>query len=286
MGSNKKHRATTPSVPVSPLKRLLEWSLLSHLRRIDRDNIDESATTDGRILGVVYFSGAVLWLLNYIVLDGRFQVRCAHFLVETLGIFGGDPDMLFPEQRALLTRICWSLGCIFFYTAVPMVFYKFFMKGKLTTLGLSPRGFFRHMWIYALLFIPVLFCVWVVSYQQSFQSTYPFYRNPLTIGHLLAWEAFYGLQFFALEAFFRGFMLCELKHRWGWRSVLFMIVPYCMIHFTKPALEALGAIIAGTVLGFLALRTRSIWGGVSIHVAVAWSMDIASLVQRGYHFPG
>lgn len=285
MGRKNKQSDATAATTQSPLRRLLEWSLLSHLRKIDEDTIDESKTSDGRIVSLVLFSGAVLWLLNYIVLDGRFQLKCAHFVVENFGIFGGNPKMLFPEQRALLTRICWSLGCIFFYTAVPLTFYKFVMKGKLSTLGMSPKGFFKHLWIYALLFIPVLACVWIVSYQQSFQHTYPFYRNPLTIYHLLAWEAFYGLQFFALEAFFRGFMLCELKHRWGWRSVLFMIVPYCMIHFTKPGLEALGAIIAGTVLGFLALRTRSIWGGVSIHVAVAWSMDIASLMQRGFKFP-
>ena len=77
-------------------------------------------------------------------------------------------------------------------------------------------------------------------------------------------------------------MLGELKYRYGWKSILFMVVPYCMIHFPKPALEALAAIIAGTVLGILALRTRNIWGGVLIHVAVAVWMDMASLIQRGW----
>jgi membrane protease YdiL (CAAX protease family) len=60
-----------------------------------------------------------------------------------------------------------------------------------------------------------------------------------------------------------------------------MVVPYCMIHFGKPFLEALAAIAAGIVLGTLALKTRSIWCGVLIHVSVAISMDVAALVQRG-----
>ena len=41
-----------------------------------------------------------------------------------------------------------------------------------------------------------------------------------------------------------------------------MIVPYLMIHFAKPWLEASGAILFGLLLGVLALRSRSIWGGI------------------------
>jgi len=59
-----------------------------------------------------------------------------------------------------------------------------------------------------------------------------------------------------------------------------MLIPYCMIHFQKPLLETFGAIVAGLILGLLALRTRSIWGGATIHVAVATSMDVAALIQR------
>jgi membrane protease YdiL (CAAX protease family) len=61
-----------------------------------------------------------------------------------------------------------------------------------------------------------------------------------------------------------------------------MLLPYVMIHFTKPILEALGAVFAGTVLALMSLRTRSIWGGVTIHVAVAWTMDALVLSQTGW----
>jgi membrane protease YdiL (CAAX protease family) len=46
-----------------------------------------------------------------------------------------------------------------------------------------------------------------------------------------------------------------------------------MIHFGKPIQETLGAIVAGILLGFMALKTRSIWLGAALHIAVAWTMD-------------
>jgi membrane protease YdiL (CAAX protease family) len=58
-----------------------------------------------------------------------------------------------------------------------------------------------------------------------------------------------------------------------------MCLPYLMIHFPKPWLEATGAILFGMFLGVLALRSRSIWGGVFVHAGVAVSMDIAALLQ-------
>jgi membrane protease YdiL (CAAX protease family) len=279
---------TAATAEMGLVRRLLDWALLSHLDAIDREYIKPGATDDRRILIVVYTSCIILFLLNYLVLTSAYQLGVARFLIGTVGIFGpiaGAEDPLRaaePWQVSLALRISWSMGCIFFYLAIPGLIHLLWLRRPLRELGLSPKGFFRHLWIYALLFLPVAASVWVVSYQESFQNTYPFYRNPSSLGSLMLWEGFYALQFFALEVFFRGFMLNELKHRWGWRAILFMMTPYCMIHFTKPALEALGAVIAGSVLGILALRTRNIWGGVTIHVAVAWSMDFASLLQRGW----
>jgi membrane protease YdiL (CAAX protease family) len=53
-----------------------------------------------------------------------------------------------------------------------------------------------------------------------------------------------------------------------------------MIHFRKPLFETIGAVIAGSALGVLSLRTRSILGGFLIHVAVAISMDVAAILMR------
>jgi membrane protease YdiL (CAAX protease family) len=45
-------------------------------------------------------------------------------------------------------------------------------------------------------------------------------------------------------------------------------------------LEANGAIVAGVVLGSLAMRTKSIYAGFLVHITVAFSMDFLSLWRR------
>ena len=67
----------------------------------------------------------------------------------------------------------------------------------------------------------------------------------------------------ALELFFRGLWLGALRRSLGSGAIFAMCVPYCMIHFGKPYLEANGAIIAGIVLGSLRCgpraSTRAFW---------------------------
>src|SRR5262249_18466983 len=143
---------------------------------------------------------------------------------------------------------------------------------------IDPRGFFKHLWIYGVLFLCILPAVLYASTTPAFRHTYPFYRmaNRSTFD-LWTWEALYAAQFVSLEFFFRGVMLKALRKALGANAVFVMIVPYCMIHYGKPLPETLGAIGAGLILGTLAMRTRSIWGGVLIHIGVAITMDVLAL---------
>jgi hypothetical protein len=38
------------------------------------------------------------------------------------------------------------------------------------------------------------------------------------------------------------------------------------------------------MLGWLSLRTGSIFGGVMLHIMVAWSLDILALWHKGWFF--
>jgi membrane protease YdiL (CAAX protease family) len=90
----------------------------------------------------------------------------------------------------------------------------------------------------------------------------------------------YFLQFLGLEFFFRGWMLSALRRTLGASAIFAMSLPYCMIHYGKPYLETHGALVAGIVLGSLAMRTRSIYAGFLVHVTVAFSMDYLALARR------
>jgi hypothetical protein len=43
----------------------------------------------------------------------------------------------------------------------------------------------------------------------------------------------------------------------------------------------MGAILAGTALGWLALKHRSVWLGAALHVGIALVMDAMALWGRG-----
>ncbi len=74
-------------------------------------------------------------------------------------------------------------------------------------------------------------------------------------------------------------MIQPLRKIMGSTSIFAMMIPYVMIHFGKPLPECFAAIIAGVVLGTLAMRTRSIWAGFLIHVSVALAMDFTAIWQ-------
>lgn len=174
----------------------------------------------------------------------------------------------------------WSSWRVLGYFVIPAMVIKFVFKERIKDHGLSTEGFWTHSWIYTLSFLFVLILVIGVSFEESFQTYYPFYRRAnrswLDFG---LWEVLYAAQFFSLEFFFRGFWLQSCRKSMGSQAIFAMTVPYCMIHFGKPVMETLAAVIAGIVLGTLAMRTRSIWSGFLIHVSVAISMDLAALYQ-------
>lgn len=199
--------------------------------------------------------------------------------------FGQRPDFekLFPRDFKdpywdLKSFAWWTGFRVGGYVLMPILVIMAMPGERLRDYFISFKGFFKHLWIYVALYLAILPAVIIASRTDAFAHTYPFYRlaNRSTFD-LMAWEAMYALQFMSLEFFFRGFMLRGLKPALGSQAIFVMIVPYCMIHFGKPVPETLGAIFAGIILGTIAMRTKSIWGGVVIHVGVAVTMDLLAL---------
>ncbi len=183
----------------------------------------------------------------------------------------------------LLGYAWWAFARIAGYVLVPLPLWKLlFPRDSLLDMGLRTRGFLSHVWIYGLCLAVVIPAMLIVAREPDFGSYYPFYKlSSRSYVDWFAWEAMYFLQFFALELFFRGFILGALRRSLGASAIFAMAVPYCMIHYGKPYLEANGAIVAGIVLGSLAMRTRSIYAGFLVHITVALSMDCLALLHRG-----
>lgn len=167
------------------------------------------------------------------------------------------------------------------YVLVPWLVIRFLFKEKIVDFGFRWNQVNEHWRGYVLLLSPILVFIYCVSLGQDFVHHYPFYSLTSRSGFdWLAWECLYLFQFICLEFFFRGFMLNALRPAVGANAVWIMCVPYLMIHFPKLWLEATGAILFGLFLGILALRSRSIWGGVLVHAGVALTMDFAAMMRK------
>jgi uncharacterized protein len=223
-----------------------------------------------------------------ILVLSAFCLVCIHFLSGRLGfdfVSAQIPVLSEEAHRDFWKMIFWAGTTIFFYVAIPILVIRWVFKEKISEYGLKWKGAFSFAGFYALAFFLLFpFVVWV-SFSPEFQVTYPFFvptdRNEM-VPYFLVWEFFYVAQFFALEFFFRGWMVLGLKKDLGLYSVFVMVLPYCMIHFTKPMPECVGSIFAGVFLGLMTYRTQSVWMGALLHVAVALSMDFLSLWHKGY----
>jgi membrane protease YdiL (CAAX protease family) len=224
-------------------------------------------------------------MIHYLKFETSFEAVLAWF-----GRQAGDAGFLrgvrYGRYYALYTELWWGAVHLLGYVVLPALVIRFILRERVRDFGLHWGETARYARWYVLLAAPIIGFAFLVSHRQDFLDHYPFYRLAFRSGFdLLAWEVIYLLQFACLEFFFRGFFLHACKPAFGANAVFVMVVPYLMIHFAKPWLEASGAILFGLFLGVLALRSRSIWGGVMVHMSVALSMDLLALMQTG-HLPG
>jgi membrane protease YdiL (CAAX protease family) len=189
-----------------------------------------------------------------------------------------SPTLLESEEE----RSAYWVGCrVLCYFLLPAMIIVV-SGGRLIDCGLLIRGVGRNAPLYGGLYAAMLPLIIAVSFTKAFQDYYPFYEYAGDSWRgLLLWESMYAVQFVVLEFFFRGFLLFSLARYIGVYAVFVMVIPYCMVHFGKPFAEVLAAIPAGVLLGCLALKTRSIWLGAGLHIAVAWTMDALALAHRG-----
>jgi hypothetical protein len=188
----------------------------------------------------------------------------------------------FTGSRPLDAYVWWGLAVLVTLIVLPLVIGRVGAGLSPRQLGLRLKGTARDAPTYLLLYLLFLPVIWLVSKDEHFQQTYPFFKpaSGPTSRDFLLFEAVYCLQFLGVELFFRGFIVLGLKRALGLASVLVMLAPYCMIHFYKPMPEALGSIGAGLVLGLLAWRTGTIVYGWFLHYAVALTMDLLALGQH------
>jgi len=184
------------------------------------------------------------------------------------------------EYRELIGYLWWGSIHLLGFILLPMLVIRYGLRQRLNEFGWQWGRVHEHWPGYFLLTLPIMVFAIIASFGPEFSRHYPFYDEAHRSGFdLVSWEVIYITQFIAVEFFFRGFLVNGLRPHFGSLSVAVMCLPYLMLHFPKLWPESFGAILFGFFLGVLALMSRSIWGGVFVHVAIALTMDLAALIQ-------
>ena len=131
----------------------------------------------------------------------------------------------------------------------------------------------------------------IASYQPDFQRTYTQYKfynykgvfglSPVQSEGIF--ELAYGLDFVSVELMYRGALIIGMARLLGKEAVLPMAGAYVILHFGKPAGEAVSSFFGGMILGIHALAKKNILGGIIIHTGIAYFMEIAAILQHYYN---
>lgn len=244
-----------------------------------RRALADAGQFDARTIATLVLGSLTLIFINYFGNGDTFNESVLPALRALQDRHPGLVDV--QKYEDLYWRSFWGISR-YAYHLMPLVVWCFlFPRDRLLDFGLRGRGFLEHLWLY-LLFVAIMVPTLVIVARASdFGTYYPMYK---TAGRswmdFALWEVIYVGQFFTLELFFRGFLLRGARGL-GSGAIFAMVVPYAMIHFSKPYFEACGAIVAGTVLGSLSMKTRSIYAGFLLHATVAVLMDLLALQRRG-----
>jgi uncharacterized protein len=118
--------------------------------------------------------------------------------------------------------------------------------------------------------------IWFLGRLPDFRA---YYTD--TIGGRPMWRLVIdtGIDIFAWEFFFRGWMLWSLGRKFGTDAIWLQIVPFALMHVWKPEIEQLSTIVGGAFFGLLAWRTRSFLYGWLLHwFMLTWVL----MVSAGY----
>ena len=194
------------------------------------------------------------------------------------------------EYHFVIRCANWSSSLIL--VVIPMlILYPFLEKDTdRNYYGLSLKKFDAKPYL-ILLGISAIF-IGIGSFLGDIQEFYPRYRgsganyylrvNPEVSESWLVtiYELCYGSNFISVELIFRGFLIFAFSRTLGGYAVLPMIVTYAFLHFGKPIGETISSLFGGYILGIISYTSRNIWGGILIHLGVAWLMELFGWMQQ------
>ncbi|MGC4035039.1 MAG: CPBP family intramembrane metalloprotease [Chitinophagaceae bacterium] len=182
--------------------------------------------------------------------------------------------------------IYWPLRLIIVILVLLLVWKKF--DTAKTFFGFTIHNF--NWKPYAGMLLIMIPLIAAASTQPDFLSMYPKIKTvspgimnaPHSWFYKLLFELSYGTDFISIELFFRGFLVLAFLKWAGKDAILPMACFYCTIHFGKPIGECISSYFGGLLLGIVVYHTRSIFGGLIVHLGIAWMMEIGGYIGNAF----
>lgn len=141
---------------------------------------------------------------------------------------------------------------------------------------------------YILLVACMIPLISLAATQADFLRMYP--RAKIVAGWNVApkyiyyalYEIFYSIDFITIEFFFRGFLIIGLLKECGRQAIVPAACFYCCIHLGKPMGEAISSFFGGMLLGIVSSNTKSVYGGLMVHLGIAWLMEVAGFIAHQF----
>ena len=221
---------------------------------------------DNRLL-VLLGSAPLLYMLYHYggPAIAAFVIRHSSFVIPT--------DLVQVAFRRVMALV--ALGI------VPALIIRFGFRERLADYGLALRapGFNGLFALFGACLVVLL--SFLASRQPELRAIYPEVRDAIGAPRMLLVSSLtYVLYYLGYETFFRGYLLFGLEQRLGPApAILITTLATAMVHLSRPPGECFAALIAGFVAGYVALRTRSIWGVFVVHLVAGLSLDIFCLLR-------
>lgn len=173
-----------------------------------------------------------------------------------------------------------------FALPVFIIWYFYDRKNEARLYGFSAKTFYPVPYLVLLLcFAPI---VYLASTTPGFLLQYPIYKSNFAAAYLkispllpmLSFETLYGIDFVFVELFFRGFLIILIGRYLGPQAIILAAGIYCLFHLGKPVGETISSFFGGMLLGMFSYYSRSIYGGIILHLGVAYMMELFAFWQK------
>lgn len=214
--------------------------------------LDELKRIDLEAAVIIIYTTLILLFVHF--------MRRTHFLL---------PRETFLERLILVGAI---------YVITPFLLY-FLFRHSPRDFGISlgkPGVWIKDVLVFYVIFLIIL----IVAFKfTNLKNVYPLYRKSAQgLNYFFLYQLIQMWYMLGWEFFFRGFMLFGLEPMFGRMSVLIQAVPFAIVHYKKPQLEAYGAIFAGIFLGLMGLRARSFLPCFLLHYMIILTADLLGII--------